>query len=243
MSKAGSGVDYKSAPKNYADLHTMYYPYMVNLVSKNGIDDNNKEDVASEIFLRLYERGFLDQFNPDLVFEYQGEARPARFKSFLSRVVTIYVRGYSDRQRRLNRREIQICDLHMGDESSNGFGGGELKGTNWADLYGQENIDHADEVLDKVMEEQDARYLRDWLATRPKRGVHDTCDLVALFDVVRIQLLRDGEYNNKLLREHFGISATTMNNWMRWLKENLAIAYGCQTPPKRARILRPKAGS
>lgn len=236
MTTTASGVDYKSAPADYAALHEMYFPYMVNLVSKNGIDDNNKEDVACDIFLRLMEHGFLEDFNPDLVFEYEGQLRPARFKSFLSRIVSLYVRGYYDKQKRLAHRESQICDLVVSDV----YSGRGVEKTTWVDLHGEPTPDHSDDVIDMVAEQQEAEGVRQWLATRERRSIHDHCDLVELYDEVRSQVLSTGQYDVQRLQERFGIGTTTMHTWLWWLKTNLAALYGRPTPRKRARVLRPK---
>lgn len=237
MATIVSDADWKSAPKNYAAFHQQYYPFVVNLVAKNGIAENNKEDVASEIFLRLYERRFLEMFNPDLTFEYEGQCRPARFKSFLARVVLQYVRGYCDKQKRLSKRELQICDLQMGDDDDTS------DGTGWAELYGETSADHSEEIIEKVFEEQDATAMREYLKTCPKRSVHDACDLVELFDAVRAQVLATGEYDVKELKDRFHIATTTMHNWLWHLKGNMAFALGRPLPAKRARTLRLRAES
>lgn len=244
MATTVSGADWKSAPEDYAALHRIYYPFMVNLVAKNGIDDNNKEDVASEIFLRFMERGLLEDFDPDLVFEYQGEPRPARFKSFLARAVSIYVRSHYDRQTRLNTREVKIFDMQMQcTDGRAGFGTPDGSEATWGEHFGNPHADHADDVIELVMEEQDARGIRQWLAQRPRRSINDICDLVAVYDAVRAQLLDLGEYDVERLQQKFNISNTTMHNWLWWLKANLAVAYGKQLPPKRRRTVRPKGQS
>lgn len=244
MTTTANDVDYKSAPEDYAALYRIYFPYMVNLVAKNGINENNKEDVASEIFLRFMERGFLELFNPDLVFEYEGQKRPAKFKSFLSRAVTTYVRGHCDKQRRQSQREVQICDAQMntpGTSVGSSNGGGEK--LSWADLYGTPTDDHAEKVMDLIVEQQDHQAIRDYLATVPPRSSHDLCNLVDVFDAVRAQILGYGEYDVKTLQVRFGVSTTTMHNWLWWLKDNIAHVYGREVPPKRRRTLHPKAES
>lgn len=241
MTVAATGVDYKSAPSDYAALFKTYFPYMVNLVSRNGIDDNNKEDVASDILKHFIDTDIINQFNPDLVFEYEGTPRPARFKSFLSRKVFNYCKGYRDKQKRLAAREIQICDIHLSeDESSAGHktrGVGSVTAGSWADVYGPPNPDHAHHVIELVGEEQDAQRLRAWLYGQPRRSSHDRCDLVELFDAVRKQVLATGEYNIAELQEIFDLSTTTMHTWVWWLKSNVAQYYGRPSPPKRARTL------
>lgn len=225
MTTAVSGVDYKSAPANYDELFRVYYKFVVNLVGTFGIDDNNKEDVASDILTTFLKRDFLDKFNPDLVFQYKGEARPARFKSFLSRFVAIYVRGYYDKQKRLASREVQICDLSMGDAGS----------TTWAEVYGETMSGPEDDVLEILMEQDIADGLRCYLADQPRRSAADTCDLVALFDAVREQALAKGHVDIAALKDMFGVSSTAMHTWVWLLKDHLATALGRPKPTKRPR--------
>lgn len=233
MTSIASGVDYKSAPSDYAALFTIYYRYIVNLVAKNGIDDNNKEEVACDIIMHLIDIDIIGQFDPDLVFEYQGSMRPARFKSFLSRRVFTYCKHYRDKQKRLAARELQLCDQHL--TSQRAGSSKEVSPDTWVDIHGTPHPDHADTVIELVGEQQDATWLRTWLASRPRRSTHDRCDLVELFDAVRQQVLTTGEYNIADLRAQFQLSTTTMHVWLWWLKANVAEAYGRPTPPKRSR--------
>src|SRR5215216_488189 len=101
-------VNYAIAPGSYDELFRNYYPFVVGLVGKQGIAVDNREDVASEILLRFYERDFLNEFNPDLTFEVKGRIVRARFKSFLSAFVVNYVRSHRDRQNLRLRREPLI---------------------------------------------------------------------------------------------------------------------------------------
>lgn len=234
MTTAVSGVDYKSAPSDYAELHRTYYKYVVNLVGSLGIDDNNKEDVASEILATFLARGFLEKFDPDLVFDYKGEKRPARFKSFLSRFVATYARGYYDKQKRLAGREIQICDMYLGHPSAN-------ERVTWVEVYGESSPSHEDDVLEILMEEEIYHGLRAYLGKVPRRSVSDSCDLVALFDAVRAQCLDKGKYDIAVLKDTFGVSSTAMHTWVWWLKENLAAALGQPVPAKRPRTTKPKS--
>lgn len=237
MSVAISAVDHMSAPKNYAELFQKYYPYVVNLVAKLGITDDNKEDVASEILTRFMERGFLDKFDPSLVFSYQGNPRPARFKSFLSKFVFTYAQGHLDKQRRLIRREAQICDLPLSDGGSVCKDPGQ---TRWVDQYGPPSPGHEEAVLNVLMEQNLADALRAHLASVPRRSSGDRCDLVAVFDAVRAQVLDKGCYDINGLKDLFGVSPTAMHTWVWWLKENIASVLGLSLPPRRARTTKPK---
>lgn len=102
-----------AAPQDYEEMFKEYYGYVCQLVCKFGIEEQSKEDVASSILLRFYERDFLAKFDPSLEFEYQQVKRPARFKTFLSGFVELYVRHHRDNQgKRASRYPLQ-CDMRL----------------------------------------------------------------------------------------------------------------------------------
>lgn len=231
MEIVDNGVDYKSAPASYADLFQMYYPYVVSLVRKHGIDDNRKEDVASEILLRFFERDFLDKFDPDLVFHYDGQDRPARFKSFLTKFVLTYLKGHRDKQHRLTTREVLIFDLPVNAGKPESFG----HTTTWGEVYGGEARSHEDDVIEQALGANLVAQMRAYIEGVPRRSRYDTCDLVALFDEVIRQIDQTGEWDVAELRAIFGVSSTAMHSWMWWLRENLAAALDRPVPAKRPR--------
>jgi DNA-directed RNA polymerase specialized sigma24 family protein len=230
-----SDVDFVSAPKNYAAVFEQYYPYVVNLCGTFGIDDNNKEDVAQEILLKFIKRNSLEKFDPDRTFEYRGTMRPARFKNYLSRAVDYYCRGYRDRQKKLARREVLICDTtpKPSQRMENINPTAISSQASWSSVFGEVVPDHADGVNDMIDEAAEANGIRAILAEVPRRSAHDRCDLVALYDAVRAQILAYGEYDIPSLREKFGVSTTAMHGWMWWLKEVLADIYGLPMPTRR----------
>lgn len=231
-----NGVDYVSAPADYAELFERYYDYVVALVKRSGIDDVRKEDVAMEILLRFIERGSLEAFDPTLVFHFDGKDRPAKFRSYLTRFVLAYVRGHWDRQARLGARELLIWDMPM----SEGAGWGDDAPSTWGELYGGSSPGPEDEVCDVLEEQERVKYLRDYIAGVPFRSRYDTCDLVALFDEVIRQIREQGGWNVAELRRTFGVSTTAMHTWMWWLRSNLAYALDRPVPAKRPRVLRNK---
>lgn len=236
MTVIANDVDYVSAPKNYAAVFQQYYPYVVNLCGLFGIEENSREDVASEILLRFMERGSLEKFDPDRAFEYKGTMRPARFKNYLSRAVDYYCRGYRDKQKKLFKREVQICDslpARPGLRNENLSLTSTSSQASWASLYGEVVPDHADGVNDMIDEEAEADGIRAILAEVPRRSAHDRCDLVALYDAVRTQIITYGEYDIASLRAKFGVSTTAMHGWMWWLKQVLADVYGLPLPTRR----------
>jgi hypothetical protein len=224
-----SGVDYRSAPADYADLFRIYYPYVVLLVKRAGVDPQNAEDVASEILLRFQERDFLNAFDPTLTFEYQGELRPARFKSFLSKFVLVYTRGLRDRYTRQNTREMQIID-DMWDADDPAISPWRTWVSNHTTIPG-----HEDDVVACLVEESIVAEMRAYLATIPRRSRFDTCNLVALFDAMVDQVRRTGTYSATDLRRIFGVSSTAMHTWIRWLRINLANYLGRSLPEPKPR--------
>lgn len=214
MSVADAGVDFSVAPSDYAELHRNYYEYVVHLVYRQGIDYQAKEDVASEILLRFYERDFLSKYDPARVFEYAGEARPARFKTFLSSFVLTYVQSYRDRQRRRWERELNLIDhpsFHEGGEAS------------FLDSYvcSTEGVLARTLDVDEVNDQLYIGYIRTRLALVPRRSKKDICDLARLFDAVVAQVHFEGKYNVRELQEIFGISSTATHSWLGWLRLNI----------------------
>lgn len=231
MTVKDNGADTVSAPADYAALYTQYWDYVLTLVRRFGFEENRREDVAAEILLRFYERDFLAVFDPTLVFEYQGEQRPARFKSFLTKFVLTYLRGLRDKQRRQTNREKLICDTVVGHQEDNA----------WIDVFG-ETVPGADETaLGRLEEEELVQRLREYIKGVPRRSDYDTCDLLALYDAVIVQIRDRGEYTVADLRVMFGISSTAMHSWLWWLKENLAAALDRPVPPKRPRVVKKPA--
>lgn len=231
MTPPDNGVDYVSAPANYADLFAIYYKYVVALVRRNGVSAANTEDVASEILCRFMERDFLTVFDPSLVFVYDGKERPARFKQFLSKFVLSYVRGMRDKERAIAEREPLLCDVRVGDD----------KEDTWVELYGCSEDSFEVRLLEEVYEEQTVQFLRDYLKSVPRRNRVDRCDLPALFDAVIAQIRATGELNINALHQQFGISVAAMHSWVWWLRENLAAALDRPVPAKRQQRRKPEA--
>ncbi len=230
-------VDFSTAPDNYEDLYRTYFDYVCSLVRRHGIQEASSEDVASEILLRFFERDFLSVFDPTLVFEYKGEARPARFKSFLSKFVIRYVRGHWDRQHRLLSHEKLLCDMPLGTGYSIS---GDANTATWLDVHGEAAEDHAADVIEAVDEAQLIALCRDHLKTVPRKSHFDQCDLVAVFDAIVEQLHTTGQYSVSDLRRTLGIGPTAMHSRIWWLRENLAQVLDRPLPAKRPCSRTPK---
>lgn len=229
MTIADNEVDFVSAPKNYSDLFRVYYPFVVALVRKAGISDADKEDIASDILLRFFERDFLKVFDPDAVFEYDGQVRKARFKSFLAKFVLTYVRGLGDKTRRQAQREMLICDMPVGDAGD----------ATWIDVFGGSDA-HEDNTVDKVSYEQLVSALRAYLEKIGPRSKHDTCDLVKLFDAMVDLVDKYGELSITELQRKFRnaetgnyVSSTALHSWIWWLRDNAGEALNLPVPTKK----------
>jgi DNA-directed RNA polymerase specialized sigma24 family protein len=225
---ADKGVDFVSAPKDIASLFEIYYPYIVYTVRRAGIAENCAEDVASEILLRLYERNFLEEFDPTLTFRYQGEDRPARFKSFLTRSVLKYVRGHYDKQKRYRTRELLLCDLLLNEE--------DRQDARWVEVFGG-SVEFEDDVLNALAADEWAADLRKYLEQVPRRSKVDQCDLPRLWDKVVDQIRRTGEINVHELCAAFNISIGAMYTWLHRMRCHLAAALDLPAPQRRPRRL------
>lgn len=201
-------IDYSVAPDSYEELFKTYYSFVVGLVGKQGISLDNREDVASEILLRFYERDFLNEFNPNLTFEVNGRLVRARFKSFLSAFVVNYVRSHRDRQNLRAKREPLVIDQAVYPD---GF------------IYAGAESGYEDDYS-ALYEEELVLKIRDYLKTVPRKSRQDQCDLIALFDTVVQQVRTNGKYSVKELQAKFGVSPTAIHTWLGWMRLNIAKA-------------------
>lgn len=224
MSDVTDGVDYVSAPGDYVSFYRTYRPIVVGLVKSCGIDPQHADDIASEIMLRFLERDFLVEFDPTLVFTYEGEKRPAKFRSFLSTFVKRYCKGHRDRLTRIRTREQQLID-----------GPPRGDGSLWIEVFGPLAPAADEDVVEGVYNGQLVTFLRDYLAEVPRKSRADRCDLVALFDQMMLQIEEDGEWSIAKLRRVFNVSPTTMHSRMWRLRACLADALGREMPAKRKR--------
>jgi DNA-directed RNA polymerase specialized sigma24 family protein len=202
-----NGVDVMSAPADYSAFFLQYYKYVISLVRQQGITPESAEDVACDILVRFYERDFLPKFDPGYKVVYKGEIRPARFKSFLNAFVMAYVRNHRDRQARVRRRELLICDMPLGGTE-----------TTWIEVFGGVESPNFGEAWEEHLL---VTRLRARLQEVPRRSKLDRCDLVKVFDLVVDQVREGGEISYPELSAALGISSTATHSWVKWLKENI----------------------
>lgn len=234
MGTATDETDYVSAPKDYAELFRTYYSWVVHFVRISGIQASYQEDVASEILARFYERGFLEKFDPSLSFEHAGKVYPAKFKTFLTKFVAVYIRGQRDKIRRVESRELLICGSPAGGPNKPAASMFQAPTfTSWIEMNGEHVSGPEDDVVESIVELKLVAAIRNRLANIPKRSKYDHCDLARLFDAVVEQIRVHGSYKVRKLAETFNVSRTTMYEWMWWLETNVAEMMGRPLPPPR----------
>jgi hypothetical protein len=91
------------APSSYDELFDQYYGYVRSLVRSYGIREDS--DVASEIILRFFARGFLDVYDPTVTRVHDGVERRTSFKAFLKAFVERYSRHFREKEMARGSRE------------------------------------------------------------------------------------------------------------------------------------------
>jgi DNA-directed RNA polymerase specialized sigma24 family protein len=199
------------APHSYEDLYRIYWPHVVNLVRTLGIEPDSVEDVASAILARFWERDFLAQYDPTRTTDRFGDDRVVGFKAFLSAFVRVYVQSHRERQHRVRRRELLLCDSPVGDS-----------GARWIEVLGltsSESVEAQVEAqlsIDLLIES-----MRSHLASVPRRSRMDRCDLVTLFDVVMASFRSTGFVSVPAIQAAFGISETAAHTWLVRMRQCL----------------------
>lgn len=216
MTAVDNGVDYRVPPADYAALYTAYQPIIVGLIKQRGVPPEHVDDVAAEIMLKLIERGVLDLFDPQMLYLYGTDFRPARFKTFITRHVMLYARGQRDKVFRRANREMQ------------GFDEPRTDGTTWLDDLVQD-AGHEDWVLDRMDIAETISGIRAYLAEVEPRSKYDTLDLVWLFDRIVAQLMETGRFNAQELCQEIGVSTTAFYTWRRWLARHVGAYLGEQS--------------
>ncbi len=235
MTVCNGGADYVSAPRDIADLFRIYQPYIIALARKFGIEESRVEDVASEILLRLMEKDVIGSFDPTRVFDYEGQRRPARFKSYLTKIVMQYLKGHRDKQYRQRNREPLLCDAPVArnKDALNG-----AAPSTWIEMNGP-TTEGPEEVYGRAVDAADTlAILRAHMKTVPPRNRYDGCDLPVFFELILSQIAEHGTWSPEEIRAHFKISTTAAHSWNWRTREQAALALGLKPPVKRARVLK-----
>lgn len=200
-------VDGMAVPSGPDELFRDYYEYVRKIVAGTPmIPLQEVEDVAMEIMTRLIERDVVGMFDPSMMFSHDDRNIPARFRTFLTAQVKLYVKGQRDRLGRQRKREMLLIDSPPPEEN----------GLSWADMFGGSEDD-----LSGLDAAEWVSAARSFLATIPKRSDRDRCDLVRLFDELIGQAATTGTVSMAETATKFGVSMAVTSRWVRWLRENL----------------------
>lgn len=198
--------DGMAVPSGPDELFREYYAYVRKLVgSTPAIPAQDVEDVAMDIMTRLIERDVLGMFDPAMTFNHEDRQMPARFRTFLTAQVRLYVKGQRDKLGRQRKHELLIDDRPSPGD-----------GLSWADVFGGSEDD-----LSGLDAAEWVSQARTFLATVPRRSDRDRCDLVALFDELTTQAVSTGSVSMVQTAERLGVSMAVVGRWVRWLRENL----------------------
>jgi hypothetical protein len=199
-------------PADMAELAEHYYGFIIGMVRKFGIPDQEAQDSVQYILERLDKTGALTQFDPGHLTEHQGRQVKTRFSTFLGAKVMRYCLGERGRILKRASHELQIVDDTM---SSDGMAH-LLSGLRFAREDDYSALDAADSIT----------AMRDHLAAIPPRSDRDTCDLVALFDELVAEVEQDGAFTYAGIQERFKVSGTTAGAWLSRLRHVLSAPLG-----------------
>lgn len=196
-------------PSGPDELFRVYYDYVKRIVGgTQAIPSQDVEDVAMDIMTRLLERDVIGMFDPSRMFTHDGASIPAKFRTFLTAQVSLYVKGQRDRLSRQRKRELLVID-----SSSPSSDSGALS---WHDVFGGVEDDMSG--LDAA---EWIRQARSFLATVPRRSDRDRCDLVRLFDSLIAQVASSGSVSVAETAAQLGVSPAVSGRWLAWLRQNL----------------------
>lgn len=195
-------------PESFEDMFSHYYEFVVRLVASFGIDFQNAEDVAMTILTKFFEKDVLSDFNPEFTSEYSGVTRKAVFRTFLSGFVRSYVRHYLDRQTTHRVREGFSVDTPVFTFPESG------DTQTWMEYAGPKYH----EEFEDLHEEDLLLSIRARLRRRQNHNVQDHCDMPVFFERVRQQIYEQGKIDTLQLAEDFGVSKTSIQNWLKRLR-------------------------
>lgn len=203
-------------PGTYSDMFQHYYTYVVKMVTKLGIDPQNAEDVAMTILSKFIEKDALADFDPDFQSSYGGVKRTAKFRTFLSGFVATYVQHHRTRQMKQAYREMRSTNQPVVSDSSNNSGDAVIE---WIELYGPNVIDEHEDLAEQDL----IRQIRTRLTASGVRNNQDRCNLADFFEAVLEQSNETGKVDVTALSVQFGVSKTTIQNWIKRLRSEVSV--------------------
>ncbi len=202
----------RSVPSSFEEMFATHYDYVVRLVAQSGIDFQNAEDVAMTILTKFFEKDALNDFDPEFTTEYGGITRKAVFRTFLSGFVKTYVRHYRDRQEVTRLREGFSVDTVMFTYADSG------EPATWMDLQGPS----FEEKYEDLAEQDLLASIRSRLQHSTPRNSQDQCNMPEFFEAVLRQTYAEGRVDTAALAEEFGVSKTSIQNWLKRLRSEVS---------------------
>jgi len=193
-------------PSSYDDFYRHYYLYVVKLVKTFGIEQRSAEDVAQSIILKFFENDVLSDYDPERTSSYGGSERKAVFRTLLSGFVSIYVRHYREKQFKLIHREGLGINLESASQYRAPF------------TVEETTLPLVIEEYESLVEFDLIRSIRAHLATTVPTNRLDKCNLPLLFESVLESYRADKRPSMPDLAEQFGVSTTSIQNWMKRLR-------------------------
>jgi hypothetical protein len=218
-----------AVPSSPEEFIRLYRDYVVHLVRKLGIPDQDCEDVANDILekeLKARNRlgqevGILALYDPEHEAVVRGERKKVTFRAFLSARVALRLRGKRETLQRRQSRELLICDS-------------TVDGTqNWLDLFGASVTDD----YSHLDAEEWLAAMRDRLARVPRSSPGDSCDLIALFDELVSQIQRSGAIDRAAVQVRFDVADTTVTNWISRLRSIMGAVPGTELPAPESHVI------
>lgn len=198
-----------TVPATNAEVFEIYYNHIKFLIRKYGFHEELVEDMASILMLKFVEKEVLADYDP-------SHASTANFKTFLSGFVMSYLYHHMTRERRKRDIEAYSTDYsYTLDDGSMDLFIDQCPETYVSD---EENIETLDLIID----------IRKYLSENPKVMAKQTraVKLEDFFSKVLEQVETQGSVNGKELAAFYGVSTTTISNWMKILRQHVEVVRG-----------------
>lgn len=186
-------------PEDYTQLFAHYYSYVIALVKKAGIDEGNVEDVSMTILSRFFEKDVLNDFDPDFRSAHTRAGTQAKFRTFLSGFVLIYLRHHRDLQVRQQTRFPFSTDFPVASPN----GGPDVP---WIEV----NSPPIEEGYHDLYLNELVQNIQSHLASLPQFP----CRFSALFASMLRHIEEYGSPIVSLLAQEHEVSETTIRGWV-----------------------------
>lgn len=203
-------------PEDYAELFDAYFPMMVGVVSRSGIQALDVEDVAMDILARFIEKDGISYYDPERLHDV-GESpdlpgaryRKAKFKGMLRGFTATYVMQYRDKQMIRHRREPWRLEKPVGYEHSS-------REVTWLEAtMGETTVEPTLDSEVSLCIVQALQKARESLINKGKR------DYCAFIDLCVQHGLLDGKLDRRAIAVALGVSTSTVTAMLKDLREIL----------------------